>query len=79
MNDYEGIGEHQHTWQPVMTILTGSLILYYDCRCSETISVADYKRYGLDDIDDSPHPQLGPGVNLAMLFPVKGAEEEGNE
>ena len=68
---------HQHTWQPVTTILTGSLILWYDCRCSETISVADYKRHGLDDIDDSPHPQLiGPRMNTAMLYPVEGVEEE---
>ncbi len=68
--------KHVHTWQPVTTILTGSLVLYYDCRCSETISVADYKRYGLDDIDDSPHPQIGPGVNVAMLYhpPAKAGE-----
>ena len=36
--------EPQHTWRPVKTALTGSLVLYYDCRCGETISVAEYKR-----------------------------------
>ncbi len=36
--------EHQHTWLPVRTILTGPVIVHYECQCRETISVAEYKQ-----------------------------------